>query len=178
MKLEHYFIGLIMKREQVKAVAVEMVKEAGLINLARRELCDRAGIPDGSFPHVMGSTFAEFVEELRNENIEQGMAPVSKRRAPAALRKEQLLDVAIDLAVEENYAKITRDSVAERAGVSMGLVTKYFGTMNQLKTEVMRAAVKRGIPSIIAQGLATGDSRAKKAAPELKEKAIALLANS
>lgn len=166
-----------MKREQVKAVAVEMVKEAGLINLTRRELCDRAGIPDGSFPHVMGCTFAEFVEELRNENIEQGMAPVSKRRAPAALRKEQLLDVAIELAVEDNYAKITRDLVAEKAGVSMGLVTKYFGTMNQLKKEVMRAAVKRGIASIIAQGLANGDERAKKAPAELKAEAATLIAN-
>ena len=80
-----------MKREKVKAVAIDMVKERGLINLARRELCERAGIPDGSFPHVMECTFTEFVEELRADNVEQGPAPVSKRRAPAALRKEHLL---------------------------------------------------------------------------------------
>lgn len=165
-----------MKRKQVKAAAIKMVKESGLINLARRELCDRAGIPDGSFPHVMGCTFAKFVEELRKENIEQGIAPVSKRRAPATLRKEQLLEVAIKLSVEDNYAKITRHLVAEKAGVSMGLVTKYFGTMNHLKKEVMRAAVKRGIASIIAQGLANGDERAKKAPTELKSEAIKLIA--
>lgn len=166
-----------MKREQVKAVAVSMVKEAGLINLSRRELCERAGIPDGSFPHVMGCTFTEFVAELREENVEQGHAPVSKRRAPAALRKEQLLDTAIELAIEGNYSKTTRDAIAERAGVSMGLVTKYFGTMQQLRTEIMRAAVKRGISHIIAQGLANGDDRASKAPAELKAKAATLLVN-
>lgn len=166
-----------MNREHIKKTAVAMVAEKGLINLARRELCERANVPDGSFPHVMGCTFGEFVEELRNENIEQGMAPVSKRRAPAALRKEQLLDAAIELAGEEHYARITRDAVAERAGVSMSLVNKYFGTMTALRREVMRAAIKRGIPGIIAQGLANGDERAKKAPAELKAEAATLIAN-
>ena len=54
-----------MKREKVKQTAIDMVEEAGLINLSRSALCARAGIPDGSFPHVMGCNFSEFVEELR-----------------------------------------------------------------------------------------------------------------
>lgn len=166
-----------MKREQVKAVAIEMVKETGLINLARKELCERAGIPDGSFPHVMECNFSEFVNELRDEHIEQKFAIVSKSRVPAVMRKENILGVALLLAKDIGYTKITRDGVAEKAGVSMGLVTKYFGTMHRLKVDVMRAAIKQEVPEIIAQGLANGDERAKKAPQQLKDQAAVLIFN-
>lgn len=165
------------QREQVKEVAVCMVRGSGLINLSRRELCERAGIPDGSFPHIMGCNFAEFVEELKLEGIEEIPHAVSKTRANPALRKDHILTVAVGMAKTEGYNKITRDKIAESAGVSMGLVTRYFGTMNQLKTAVMRRAIKQGIAEIIAQGLANGDDHAKKAPAELKAEAATLLAN-
>lgn len=166
-----------MNREQVKQTAIAMVQETGLINLSRRDLCDRAGIPDGSFPHVMGCNFADFVSELKGEGHDGAAYPVSKSRANPALRKDQILNVAIGLAKEQGYHKITRDGVAGAAGVSMGLVTRYFGTMKQLKKAVIRAAVKQGIPEIVAQGLANGDDHAKKAPAELKAEAATLLAN-
>lgn len=165
-------------KEQILTTARGMVREAGLINLSRRELCERAGIPDGSFPHVTGGTFAELVEQLRGENIEQTMAPVSKSRVPAALRKEHILAVAVDQAITTGYTKITRDGIAEAAGVSFGLVTKYFGTMNQLKRDVMRSAIKQGIVQIVAQGLANGDERARKAPAALKQEAVQLLTSA
>ena len=154
-----------------------MVRGQGLINLSRRELCERAGIPDGSFPHIMGCNFAEFVEELKLEGIEEIPHAVSKTRANPALRKDHILTVAVGMAKTEGYNKITRDKIAEGAGVSMGLVTRYFGTMNQLKTAIMRRAIKQGIAEIIAQGLANGDDHAKKAPAELKAEAATLLAN-
>lgn len=166
-----------MKREHVKETAVAMVRETGLINLSRRELCDRAGIPDGSFPHVMGCNFADFVEELREDGVEQSVAPVSKRRANPALRKDYILAVAVDMAKGVGCHKLTRDAVAEKAGVSMGLVTRYFGTMKQLRRDVMRRAIKENIPEIVAQGLANGDDHAKKAPAELKAIAATMLAN-
>jgi len=165
-----------MMREQIKEVAIEMVRESGLINLSRKDLCARVDIPDGSFPHIMECNFSEFVKELSNETIDSGFKPVVKRRVPAAMRKENILQVAVQLAAINGYDKITRDGVAEHAGVSMGLVTKYFGTMNQLRRDIMRAAIKREVPEIIAQGLVNGDARAKKAPDELKEKAKAILA--
>jgi len=166
-----------MKREHVKAVASDMVRETGLINLSRRELCDRAGIPDGSFPHVMGCNFSEFVEELRAEGVAECAAPVSKRRASPALRKESILAAAVDMAKEDSYLRVTRDSVAIRAGVSVGLVSRYFGTMTQLRRDIMRYAVREGLAEIVAQGLANGDDHAKKAPAELKATAATLLAN-
>ena len=165
-------------KNEVLKVARGMVRKAGLINLSRRELCERAGIPDGSFPHVMGCTFAELVNKLRLENLAQTMAPVSKSRVPAALRKEHILAVAVNLAKTAGYTKITRDGIAEAAGVSFGLVTKYFGTMSNLKRAVMGEAIKQSIPEIIAQGLAQGDKRAQKAPAALKQEAVQLIANA
>lgn len=165
-----------MKREQVKQTALEMVKEAGLINLSRSALCERAGIPDGSFPHVMGCNFSEFVEELRDQSDDQTRA-VTKNRANPALRKEQILKVAISQAKERGYNKVTRDGIAEGAGVSMGLVTRYFGTMKNLRRDIIRYAISNDVAEIIAQGLANGDDHARKAPAELKAKAATLLAN-
>lgn len=168
----------IMNREEIKQTAIEMAKSAGLINLSRRDLCDSVGIPDGSFPHVMGCNFNEFIEELNQEGHGVEAHPVVKKRAVPALRKGAILSAAIELAKEDNYLKVTRDLVAAKAGVSMGLVSRYFGTMQQLKRDIMRAAVKHEIPEIIAQGLANGDKHAKKASPELKAEAAKILANS
>lgn len=167
-----------MKREHVKKTAVAMVKEAGLINLSRRQLCERAGIPDGSFPHVMGCNFAEFVEELRVDGIEAADYPVSKTRANPTLRKGHILAVAVAMAKDVGYHKITRDAVAEAAGVSMGLVTRYFGTMTQLRRDIVRHAIREQVPEIIAQALANGDDHARKAPEELKMRAKAILAAS
>jgi hypothetical protein len=163
------------QRDKVKKVAVCMVKGEGLINLSRRQLCERSGIPDGSFPHIMGCNFSDFVEELKLENIPEFSYTVSKTRANPALRKDHILNIAVLMSRELGYTRITRDKVAEGAGVSMGLVTRYFGTMGQLKTAIMRRAIKQGITEVIAQGLANGDEHAKKADPELKEAAIKLL---
>jgi len=164
-----------MNREQIKEVAIGMVRGSGLINLSRRELCDRAGIPDGSFPHIMGCNFSAFVEELQLEDIRELSHSVSKTRANPQLRRDHILNVAVGMAKTAGYNKITRDKIAEGAGVSMGLVTRYFGTMSQLKTAIMRRAVKQGILEIIAQGLANGDDHAKNAPIELKTEAAAFL---
>jgi len=166
-----------MKREQIKEVAISMVRGSGLINLSRRELCEKCGIPDGSFPHIMGCNFCEFVEELQREGIQELSHSVSKTRANPKLRRIHILNVAVDMAKTAGYNRITRDKIAEGAGVSMGLVTHYFGTMSQLRTAIMRRAVKQGILEIIAQGLANGDDHAKNAPVELKMEATALLLN-
>ena len=163
-------------REQVKTVAIEMVREHGLINLSRRELCERAEIADGSFPHIMGCNFSEFIDELKAETTDDTTHIVSKSRANPELRKEQILSVALNVARDTGYHKMTRDHIAEGAGCSVGLVSKYFGTMIKLKRAVMRAAINQEIPEIVAEGLAIGDKCARKAPQHLKEKASALFA--
>ena len=163
-------------KKQVKAVAVEMVSRSGLINLSRRELCDRAGIADGSFPHIMGCNFGEFIDELKAETDNNATHVVNKSRTNPELRKEQILSVALNVARVIGYHKMTRPHIADEAGCSVGLVSKYFGTMVKLKRVVMRAAVNQEILEIVAEGLATNDPQAKKASQSLKEKAAALFA--
>ncbi len=82
----------------------------------------------------------------------------------------------MSVAIDTGYHKMTRDHIADAAGCSVGLVSKYFGTMVKLKRSVMRAAVNQEVLEIVAEGLATGDKCARKAPQELKEKAVALFA--
>lgn len=93
-------------------------------------------------------------------------------------RREQILDAAVGMAKDVGFQKITRDGVAIRAGVAMGLVTRYFGTMCQLRRAVMRSAVKNEVISVIAEGLAVGDPHAKKAGSELKARVISFISQS
>lgn len=163
-------------KDHVKQTAIKMVEEAGLINLSRRELCTRAGIPDGSFPHVMGCTFGEFVEELVAEGVNPGsVESVSRNRVNPELRREQILSVAVDLSKTDGYHKITREQIAAKCGISPSLIRRYFGTMPKLRRDIMRAAVRGEVVEIIAQGLAVSDDHAKKAPNNLKQAAAAYL---
>lgn len=90
-------------------------------------------------------------------------------------RTAQLLDVAIDLAAQHGLSNVRRDQIAEAAGVSQGIVTLRLGEMPEMRRAVMRQAVKRGILSIIAEGLVNGDKHATKADPDLKQRALASL---
>ncbi len=167
----------MIDRSVIKAAAVKMAKESGLINLSRKALCDEVGIPDGSFPHIMGYNFSDLIEELKLEVKDSKIHVVSKGRTDPALRRDHILDAAIELAKRSSYDKITRDAVADRAGISVALVSRYFGTMPQLKRAIMWAAVTREVPEIIAQGLAQKDKHAAKAPEGLKSRAVALLAS-
>jgi len=165
-----------MERNEVKKLAIRMVKRDGWINLSRSGLCQAAGIANGSFPSVVGCTFAEFVKELQEgseSDIMNAPTVVTKKRANPEMRKEHILKAAVNLAMEAGYKSVTREGVANCAGISEGLVTRYFGTMNQLRTAIIRYAVKQEIVEIVAQGLAVSDPHAKKASTELKQKAIA-----
>ena len=164
-------------KSHITNIALDMVHTNGLINLSRLELCERAGIADGSFPYHMGCTFTEFISKLRPEVADQTIHKVVKLRVDPALRKDHILNAAIVVATKKGYNKVTRDDVAEAAGVSMGLITHYFTNMNQLRRDIMRAAVKRDIPAIVAQGLTNKDRHALKASKELKTKAAHLIAN-
>lgn len=167
-----------MNKQHITDTAVQMVQESGLINLSREALCKRADISDGSFVMIMGVTFTEFVKKLKRMDIHtDDNYTVVKSRTDPALRQRQILMVAIEQAKLIGYNKITRESVAELAGVSEGLVTRYFHTMCQLKRDVMRYAVKNNIAEIVAQGLVYNDKHAKKASPDLKKKAATHIAD-
>lgn len=164
-----------MDSKTIKKIAIEMVGEIGLVNLSRSALCQRAGIPDGSFPLVMGCTFFELVAALRAEGIMSPHTRVNKSRVVAVLRRENILDTAVGIAATIGYQRVTRGEVARAAGVSRSLVTKYFCSMPMLRVEIMRQAVRHENLQVIAQGLANGDPIAVTASADVKGKAAGVL---
>lgn len=164
-------------RQQIKQTALQMVDADGLINLTRSALCGRVDIPESSFQHVMGCTFTDFIAELKPQVASGVNHAVSKRRANPALRMEHILNAALEVAKENGFNKITKQSIAEAAGISVSLIGYYFKTVPQLKRAIMRAAISNGIVEIVAEGLAVKDPHARKAPKELKTRAAQLIAN-
>ena len=93
-------------------------------------------------------------------------------------RKAAILVHAVELAKEIGYSHITRDGVAERSGVAIGLVTYYFKSMDRLRREIMREAVKLEHLDILLQGLAAKDLIAEGASMGLKAQAVEQYANN
>lgn len=161
-----------MNREQIKRKAVQMIQTDGLINLTRAGLCSACNIPDGSFNHFTGCTFGEFVKELRELDIHGPEVPkVQRGRVSPELRKNHILRTAVALSIEHGYRFIKLEMVAAAAGVSAGLVSNYF-TIDALRDEVMRVAVDEKIPSIIMQGIVSGNARAVAVPEDVKAQAL------
>ncbi|MCU1362058.1 MAG: TetR family transcriptional regulator [Ilumatobacteraceae bacterium] len=70
------------------------------------------------------------------------MAAPDRRRLPPELRREQLLDAAIDLAAGGDITAISVQELANRAGVSEGLLYHYFPTKQALLTAAVRRAAE------------------------------------
>jgi len=157
------------KRRRVRHVTETMIQEVGLINITRIDLCERAGIPDGSFLHIMGCSFSDFISTF-NKSVNNHHARVKSRVLPEQ-RRQQILLVAVDLAIKHGYIKLTRQQIAQQAGVTDSLVTKYFSTMPKLRRDILRYAVRNEILPVIAQGLANNDPHVKKASEALKIRA-------
>lgn len=102
---------------------------------------------------------------------------MTKKRLQPDDRKEQILSAAIKVAAKPGgWGKLTRDAVAREAQCAEGLVSKYFGTMVAFRRSIMRAAIVAENLAVVAQGLAAGDTYAKKADPDLKARALQTLA--
>jgi AcrR family transcriptional regulator len=96
-------------------------------------------------------------------------------RLKPEVRKDAILDAAVQLALDTGLSNVRLIPVAERAGVTNGLVSHYFGTVKQLHRAVVRHAIHREILPIVAQALAAGDSDARKAPDDVKSRALASL---
>ena len=162
-----------MQKDEVIAKARALVAKSGFINMTRQGLAAALGISDGSFHHEVGCSFNDLIEELRAMGVTDPVGlKVVKNRADPALRKEAILRVALDLASRDGYLKITRQQIAEAAGVSTGVINQRFGTMDSLRSDLMRRAVKMQCLPVIAQGLVSKNPHAMKAPIELKEKSL------
>lgn len=164
-----------MNKDTALQVGIKLAKTKGLINLSRQEICDEMGITDGSWFSVVGVTFTELVRELKERIGDEKIFPVSKKRTSPELRKDHILSVALKEAESVGFDNLTLMGVAEAAGLAHSTISKYFGTMAQLRADVMRRAVKTNNLKVIAQGLIKGDRQAKKATDEVRAEALKCL---
>jgi len=92
-------------------------------------------------------------------------------------RKEEILAAALPLAVAHGYAKVTRDQIAAAAKVSGPTLHYHFGTIAQLRRDLMRYAVRESCLRVIAQGILVRDPQAMKADVGLRRQAMGSLAD-
>lgn len=106
-------------------------------------------------------------------------ARAKMRRAGEKIKRKtraKVLRKAMQLAQTEGWQWTTRAMIAQAAGVSVGAVSGAYGSMIELKREVMREAVRLEILPLIAQGLAEQSPIAQSAPASVKQRAIATLA--
>ncbi|GLU88026.1 TetR family transcriptional regulator [Agromyces sp. NBRC 114283] len=63
-------------------------------------------------------------------------------RRPREDRRDELLDAAVALAFEDGLGKVTARRVAARVGVAQGLVTHYFGSIDELLAAAFERAAE------------------------------------
>jgi TetR/AcrR family transcriptional regulator, transcriptional repressor of bet genes len=97
------------------------------------------------------------------------------RRKDPDERRELILRAALQVAEADNFSNVTRETVANKAEVSLSLVTHYFGSMDLLRDEIMQAAIDEPVLIVVAQGLACRHSIALGAPEALKQKAARFL---
>lgn len=78
-------------------------------------------------------------------------------------RRAAILEAALTLAKLHGYRALTRDMVADAAGVSPALITRYFYAFPLLQSEVVSEAVRLGLPELVAEGLVSGEPAALNA---------------
>lgn len=85
-------------------------------------------------------------------------------------RKAQLIDAAMRVAKRDGFQCMARFRVAQEAGITPGLIKRYFLDMDELSNAVARQAVRDGVSKVICEALLCGNvyvRRKVKADPAL-----------
>ena len=90
-------------------------------------------------------------------------------------RKEKILLAAMALSVDVGYKHVTRLTIAKKAQVHESLINHYFGTINELRRSIVKAAVDSENYDIIAQCIVMGDNTGVVIPQELIESVTSYL---
>ncbi len=94
------------------------------------------------------------------------------RRLKPEMRRLEILAAATTVALKTDYRLMTREQIAEQAGITGPTVHHYFGSIAGLKKAVMRAAIRDGTLEIIAQGLLGKDPQAMALSSKVRRLAL------
>lgn len=92
-------------------------------------------------------------------------------------RKEQILNTAINLAIEKGYRQLTRRAVANRMQCASALINHYFKDIENLRSIVLLTAIEKEILPILAENYAAWGVETAELPQQLKEKVIRYLTN-
>jgi len=92
-------------------------------------------------------------------------------------RKEQILNTAINLAIEKGYRQLTRRAVANRMQCASALINHYFKDIENLRNIVLLTAIEKEILPILAENYAAWGEETAELPQQLKEKVIRYLTN-
>lgn len=82
------------------------------------------------------------------------------------------LQIAVGLAEKHGYRHITRDMIADKAGVATGTVSLHLGTMDQMRKKLVRHAVRTGNKKIISQAIVARDPYVLRKIPKIERENI------
>ena len=85
------------------------------------------------------------------------MTKPKQNRKPGAVRKDEILAVAIRLSAEQNYQLITRVSIAQELGISGQAIRHHFKDMRTLRQAMLDRAVSAGAANLVAQAVIMRD---------------------
>lgn len=85
------------------------------------------------------------------------------KRTDPKTRRAEILKAAVGLSIGLHYSRVTREMIAQKCGLSPCLVSRYFGSMDSLRTEVIREGVRTRNTQIVAQGLSDRHPQAVRA---------------
>ncbi len=86
----------------------------------------------------MEDVTANGIVHRTNEEGTSGASPVPTGRHDPEGRRRQIVLAAAELIPEVGLAKLTHRLVAQRAGVSLGATTRYFASLDELRSEALR----------------------------------------
>ena len=87
-------------------------------------------------------------------------------------RRAAILQAAVQLAESDGWLTLTRDNVAQAAGVSPGLVSWYYLATSLLRDAVMQHAVDNGLLLIVAEGICARNAVALAAPVAVRQAAF------
>ena len=97
------------------------------------------------------------------------------KRTLTAVRKDEILTAALEIAVASGLAAVSGNKIAAALGVRRPTVAYHITSMGELRRDVMREAVRTEALIVIAQGMAIGDAIALGAPEELRRRAVGVL---
>lgn len=98
---------------------------------------------------------------------------MKQTRMKTEARKEDILAAALLLAERQGYTAITRNDIAKAAGIKGPTLHYHFGTMAQLRRDLMRYAIRQDSVKVVAQGIVANDPQAMKLDEETRRRAMA-----